>query len=76
MVKGGDLMNVDLDFVRKAREENNISLMEMAKAFGFKNASTYLRYENGDYKFKAEMLPIMSKKFKCGIEDFFCKDDC
>ena len=44
----------------------------MSTALGFKNASTYLKYENGDYTFKANMLPILAEKFNCKIDDFFC----
>lgn len=54
----------------------NITLIEMSELLGFKNASTYLKYENGDYSFKANMLPIMAKKLECNIEDFFCNNDC
>lgn len=48
------------------------SQQEMAETLGFKTASTYLKYENGDYKFKANMLPILAKKMNCKINDFFC----
>lgn len=65
------MRTLNLDFIKKRRVELNISLQEMAENLGFKNASTYLKYENGTYAFKAEQLPLLSKILKCNITDFF-----
>ncbi|MGP1411511.1 MAG: helix-turn-helix domain-containing protein [Peptoanaerobacter stomatis] len=69
-------MKINLEFIKNRREEKNITLIEMSNFLGFKNASTYLRYENGDYVFKAEMLPILAEKLDCVMEDFFYTVDC
>lgn len=50
-----------------------ISQQKMAETLGFKNASTYLKYESGTYSFKAEMIPILAKILNCSIENFFEK---
>lgn len=71
-MKGGYNLKINLDFIKSERDKNNITLIEMSTALGFKNASTYLKYENGDYTFKANMLPILAEKFNCTIDDFFC----
>ena len=68
-------MNVNLKYIKERREKMDITLIEMSELLGFKNASTYLKYENGDYLFKANMLPLLSKKLNCNIEDFFCNPD-
>ncbi|HBM3498194.1 TPA: helix-turn-helix transcriptional regulator, partial [Listeria innocua] len=34
-------------------------------------ASTYYKYENGSYSFKAEMLPKLASALDCDIENFF-----
>ena len=63
--------HLDLDFIKKRRKELNISLQSMALSLGFKNASTYLKYERGDYSFKAEHLPQLAKELNCNMENFF-----
>ncbi|MBC1209515.1 helix-turn-helix transcriptional regulator [Listeria booriae] len=61
----------DLSYIKNRREALNISMQEMAEIFGFKNASTYLKYESGSYLFKAEMLPKLSVVLECDITNFF-----
>lgn len=66
------MMNqVNLEFIRKRRSEMGISMQKMAEHLGFKNASTYLKYEKGVYSFKAEHLPILADVFACELQDFF-----
>lgn len=60
-----------LDYIRKRRIEAGLSLQYVGKQLGFKNASTYFKYETGKYAFKAEMLPTLAKVLNCKIEDFF-----
>ena len=62
---------LNLQYMRSRRQELNISLQEMAEALGFKNASTYLKYEMGDSAFKAIQLPVIAAKLNCQIENFF-----
>ncbi|MBM7606022.1 transcriptional regulator with XRE-family HTH domain [Metabacillus crassostreae] len=59
------------DYIKQRRIELELTLQEMADSMGFKNASTYMKYENGTYAFKAEHLPLLSKTLKCKIVDFF-----
>ena len=65
------MKQLNLDYIKKKRLEMNLSLQDVANKLGFKNASTYLKYENGDYSFKADMLPKLAELYKCKIEDFF-----
>jgi len=51
-----------------------MTLQDAADAMGMKNASTYMKYENGTYAFRAEQLPLLAKIFKCKIENFFIKN--
>lgn len=64
---------LDLNYIKNRRIELNITLQEMAKCLGFKNSSTYLKYENGLYSFKAGQLPLLAKALECEISDFFSK---
>lgn len=67
------MKQLNLNYIKRRRIELGLSLQELANELGFKNASTYLKYENGDYLFKAEVLPILSITLKCEIENFFTK---
>ncbi|MEH6901386.1 MULTISPECIES: helix-turn-helix domain-containing protein [Bacillus] len=64
---------LDLKFVKSRRNVKQINLQQMARALGFKNASTYMKYETGEYAFKANHLPILAKELDCDIKDFFRK---
>lgn len=68
------MTKLDLDYIKNRRIELNITLQDMANNLGFKNSSTYLKYENGSYSFKAEHLPLLSKTLKCNLSDFFTKN--
>lgn len=65
------MQELNLEFIKKRRLELKKTMQEMADYMGMKNASTYLKYENGDYAFKAEQLPKLAKALKCRITDFF-----
>ncbi|MDF1511929.1 helix-turn-helix transcriptional regulator, partial [Robertmurraya sp. DFI.2.37] len=54
------MQTLDLEYIKNRRESLDISLQVMAESLGFKNASTYLKYENGTYTFKADQLPILA----------------
>lgn len=65
------MKTLNLHFIKSQRQLMNISLQEMAEHLGFKNASTYLKYENGTYAFKADQLPRLALALGCNITDFF-----
>lgn len=58
-------------YIKRKRIEHKLSLQYLANSLGFKNASTYLKYESGLYAFKAEHLPMLATVLKCDISDFF-----
>lgn len=62
---------LDLELILQKRKEKQITLQEMAETMGLKNASTYMKYEKGEYSFKAEHLPLLAKVFDCQIQDLF-----
>ncbi|MEK4030862.1 helix-turn-helix transcriptional regulator [Pseudobacillus sp. FSL P4-0506] len=62
---------LNLSYIQKRRKELDLSLQEMANKMGFKNGSTYMKYEKGTYSFKAEQLPLLARYLKCNITDFF-----
>jgi transcriptional regulator with XRE-family HTH domain len=65
------MQTLNLEFIKSKRLSMEISLQMMAENLGFKNASTYLKYENGTYAFKADHLPVLSVVLNCSINNFF-----
>lgn len=68
------MKTLDLLFIKKRRLELGKTLQDMADLMDMKNASTYMKYENGTYAFKADQLPMLAKALKCQITDFFNLD--
>lgn len=62
---------LDLKFIKERRIELDLTFQEVADSMGMKHASTYYKYENGKYAFKAEQLPLLAVSLKCEITDFF-----
>ena len=50
----------NLEFIKVRRQELGISTEQMAQSLGFQNYSTYWKYENGQYRFKADMVPLLA----------------
>ncbi|KIL46196.1 helix-turn-helix domain-containing protein [Jeotgalibacillus campisalis] len=61
----------NLDFISSQRAKKKLSLQAMAVELGFKHASTYMKYEKGEYLFKAEQLPKLASVLDCKVSDFF-----
>lgn len=68
------MKTLSLGYIKNRRIELGITQQEMAESLGFKNSSTYLKYESGAYAFKAEQLPTLAKTLNCSINDFFNKN--
>ncbi|MBO1005646.1 helix-turn-helix domain-containing protein [Pseudogracilibacillus auburnensis] len=66
-----DKKHFNLSFIKNRREELSLTNQEMAEKLGYKNGSTYLKYENGTYLFKADTLPDLALALDCEIKDFF-----
>ncbi|MED4749909.1 helix-turn-helix transcriptional regulator [Brevibacillus choshinensis] len=65
------MKRLNLEFIAATRNELGLTLQDMADALGFKNASTYMKYEKGDYSFKANHVPVIARMLKCTIEQLF-----
>ena len=65
------MKELNLALIKKRRKELRISLLEMSVLLGFKNASTYYKYEVGKSKFKAEHIPIVASKLKLKMSEIF-----
>lgn len=65
------MVDINLEIIKSKRKQLNISQNEMAEILGFKSASTYYKYESGEYSLKANMLPIISKTLKIPMKKFF-----
>ncbi|MEK4228931.1 helix-turn-helix domain-containing protein [Solibacillus sp. FSL H8-0538] len=62
--------------MKQRRQILNKTLQDVAVLMGMKNASTYMKYENGTYSFKADQLPLLARILDCEILDFFCLKSC
>ncbi len=69
------MKKLNLSYIQKRRTNKRITLQEMAEVLGFKNASTYMKYEKGDYSFRAEHLPPIAIKLDCEIQDLFFENN-
>lgn len=65
------MQEVNLTQIKLKRKEMKFTLKEMASTLGFKNASTYYKYENGTYKFNANHIPLIASKLKLRMKDIF-----
>lgn len=65
------MKQVNLVLIQARRKEMRITLQEMASTLGLRNASSYYRYERGDYKFDASHVPIIAKKLKLKMNEIF-----
>lgn len=61
----------NLLYIVNRRKQLNFSQVHMAQVLGFANASVYHKYETGEYKLKAEMLPMLAKALKCDVKKIF-----
>lgn len=65
------MQTLNLNYIKVRRRQLSLTQQEMADKLGFKNSSTYLKYETGVYSFKADQLPVLAKSLNCKITDFF-----
>ncbi len=68
------MQKLNFQLISQQRKNNHITLQEMAEIMGLKNASTYLKYERGEYAFRAGHLPVLAKKLNLEIQDLFFED--
>lgn len=65
------MSTLNLDYIKRRRNELGLSQAYMAQKLGFSNSSVYWKYERGIYKFNADILPALSKILDCNIKNFF-----
>ena len=63
--------SINIQLIKQKRLEHKYTLQEMSEALGLANRSLYLKRENGYQKFKANELPLLSKKLGIPLNDFF-----
>ncbi|MGY3777907.1 helix-turn-helix domain-containing protein [Isobaculum melis] len=64
---------LDLDLIREKRLALNYTHKEIAYYLGYKNPCSYYKYENGDYSFKANQLPILAQILNCELSALYKK---
>jgi len=65
------MYGLNLDLIRRKREEHKLTQKDLSEALGFKHPSSYLRREKGRAYFKANHLPILAQALKCNISELF-----
>ena len=65
------MLRINLEFIRTRRILLKLTLQDMAEALGFKYAANYMKYERGEYEFKANHIPALAQKLECEIDDLF-----
>jgi len=66
---------LNLAYIVRRRNELGLTLQEMAEALGFKHASTYHKYETGQYSFRANHLPMIARKLLCTLDALYADTD-
>lgn len=69
-----DDTKLNLLFIKEKRTGLGLTHQQLAEHLAFKNASTYFKYENGTYSFKANHLPKLANILQCNINDLFFHD--
>lgn len=65
------MFQVDLELIKKARLEKGYSLQDMADKMNFNSKAKYYRREIGEYNFKSEEIPLISKILSIPITKIF-----
>lgn len=63
----------DLAYIAERRKALGLSCQKMAELMGFSGHSVYWKYEHGDYKFRADMLPTLATALRCNVKNFYSK---
>jgi transcriptional regulator with XRE-family HTH domain len=61
----------NLKYIAERRKALGLTCLEMAKLLGLSGHSTYWKYEHGQYKFKADMLPMLANALRCKVKNFY-----
>lgn len=64
---------LNLELIKKRREEKNLTLQQMADALGIGDRWTYYKRENGDTNFKASEIPIIVSVLDIPYQKIFDK---
>ncbi|TSB47152.1 helix-turn-helix transcriptional regulator [Alkalicoccobacillus porphyridii] len=62
---------VDINKIKKLREDKNLSQKEMAKVIGCSTLHSYYRKEKGKQPFLANEIFLLAKFFGQKVENFF-----
>ena len=62
---------INLQLIKQQRERYHYTMQEMADFLGLKTRADYFKRENGDTRFAAAEMPILSKTLHMPIGRFF-----
>lgn len=66
---------LDLELIKEKRLALKYTHGEIAYYLGYKNPCSYYKYENGDYAFKANQLPILAQVLGCELTSLYKKSE-
>lgn len=64
-------MKINLELIKNKRKEKGLNIDEMAEILRLTNGSMYWKRENGDYKFRAEEVIILSTTLDIPMDSLF-----
>ncbi|MGC9098916.1 MAG: helix-turn-helix domain-containing protein [Dictyoglomus sp.] len=68
------MRRIDLEKIKRIREERGLSIMEVSKRLGFKTYQGYYKLESGIRNFKAEYLINLSEILGVKVEELIKED--
>lgn len=71
----GEIMKLNLPIIKEKRKEKGFNIDKMAELLGLTNGSMYWKRENGDYKFKAEEVMMLSNILGIPVGNLFLSDE-
>ena len=64
-------MEINYKFIKERRKALKLTQEEVAERLNLCNGSQYSKIERGEYRLRAEWLPVLAKILKCSITKFF-----
>ena len=62
---------VNLELITSRRKKLGLTQKDMAIKLGMNSAPAYNKYEKGVYKFRADIIPTLSRVLDCEMSDIF-----
>lgn len=64
-------MEINYKFIKERRKALKLTQEEVAERLNLCNGSQYSKIERGEYRLRAEWLPVLAKILRCSMTKFF-----